>query len=339
MESEAGFDPELWRRLATELDLCGLAVPVRNGGSGYGLAELCVVLQELGASLACVPFFSSVVLAQTLLLELADRARIEEWLPALANGTKRGTVAVAEATGRWDGAAIETSAAQAGGGWRVNGTKMYVLDGCTADVILVAARTHSGISVFAVEGDAPGLGRTPLPVMDRTRRQARFDLTDAPGLLIGDEGGGWPALARMLDLAAVALAAEQVGASRRCLDMTAEYACQRTQFDRVIGSFQSIKHLCADMLIDLECARSALLHGVWAATENRAVLPVSACLAKSFCSEAFLNIAKSMIQVHGGIGFTWEHPAHLYFKRAKTSQILFGDTAYHRELLADRIAI
>jgi alkylation response protein AidB-like acyl-CoA dehydrogenase len=339
METEAGFDAVTWRRVGAELELCGLAVPAAYGGSGYSFAEVCVVLEEMGSSLACLPYFSSVVLAHTLLQALGPSRCLEHWLPLLANGSKRAAVALAETSGRWDEPGVQARAVPDAQAWRVTGTKMFVLDGHTADLLLVAARTGAGLSVFAVESDAPGLTRTLLPTMDRTRKQARLVLADTPATLVGPEGGAWPALSTMLDLAAVGLAAEQVGGGRRCLDMAVGYAGQRVQFDRVIGSFQAVKHICADMLIDLECARSALLMGVRAATEAPDELPVSASLAKSYCSDAYLNIAKSNIQVHGGIGFTWEHPAHLYFKRAMTSQILFGDVSYHRGLLADRIAI
>jgi alkylation response protein AidB-like acyl-CoA dehydrogenase len=195
------------------------------------------------------------------------------------------------------------------------------------------------VSLFAVEGDASGLTRTPLSTMDQTRKQARLEFSGTPARLIGGEGAAAGALARTLDLAAVALAAEQVGGAQRCLDMSVEYAKTRIQFGRPIGSFQAIKHKCADMLLEVESAKSAAYYAGWAAAEDSDELPVVASLAKSYCSEAYFHAAAENIQIHGGIGFTWEHDAHLYFKRAKSSELLLGDPSYHRELLAQRIGI
>ena len=216
---------------------------------------------------------------------------------------------------------------------------MFVLDGHVADLVLVVGRTPKGFSLFGVKGDAEGLTRTPLPTMDQTRKQARLEFAGTPAWLIGTEGGAEAGLSKTLDLAAVALAAEQVGGAQRCLDSSVEYAKTRIQFGRPIGSFQAIKHKCADMLLEVESAKSAAYYAGWAAAEDSDELPVVASLAKSYCSEAYFHAAAENIQIHGGIGFTWEHDAHLYFKRAKSSELLFGDPAYHRELLAQRIGI
>jgi alkylation response protein AidB-like acyl-CoA dehydrogenase len=216
---------------------------------------------------------------------------------------------------------------------------MYVLDGATANLILVAARTAAGVSLFSVAGDAAGLTRESLATMDQTRKQARLTFDNTPATLIGTDGQGWPVLERVLDLAAVGLAAEQVGGAQMCLDMAVEYAKVRVQFGRPIGSFQAIKHKCADMLLEVESAKSAAYYAGWAASELNDELPSVASLAKAYCSEAYFHAAAENIQIHGGIGFTWEHPAHLYFKRAKSSELLFGDPTYHRELLAQRIGI
>jgi alkylation response protein AidB-like acyl-CoA dehydrogenase len=228
---------------------------------------------------------------------------------------------------------------QSGDGWRLTGTKMFVLDGHTADLIIVAARTGAGVSLFAVEGDASGLTRTPLATLDQTRKQARLTFDSTPAQLLGAEGAGWPVISRVLDLAAVALAAEQVGGAARVLEMSVEYAKVRVQFGRPIGSFQAIKHKAADMLVEVESAKSAAYYGLWAASELNDELPTVASLAKAYCSDAYVHCAAENIQIHGGIGFTWEHPAHLYFKRAKSSQLFFGDPTYHRELLAQRIGV
>ena len=221
----------------------------------------------------------------------------------------------------------------------LNGHKSFVLDGHLADLILVVGRTSKGISLFGVKGDADGLTKTPLATMDQTRKQARLELVNTPAWLIGADGGAEAGLRKTLDLAAVALAAEQVGGAQHCLDSSVEYAKTRIQFGRPIGSFQAIKHKCADMLLEVESAKSAAYYAAWAAAEDSDELPVVASLAKSYCSEAYFHAAAENIQIHGGIGFTWEHDAHLYFKRAKSSELLFGDPAYHRELLAQRIGI
>jgi alkylation response protein AidB-like acyl-CoA dehydrogenase len=216
---------------------------------------------------------------------------------------------------------------------------MFVLDGHTANLIIVAAKTGENVSLFTVAGDAPGLTRTALATMDQTRKQARLEFSGTPAKLLGTEGEGWTVLSRVLDLAAVALAAEQVGGAQKCLDMSVDYAKVRVQFGRPIGSFQAIKHKCADMLLEVESAKSAAYYAGWAGAELNDELPTVASLAKAYCSDAYFHAAAENIQIHGGIGFTWEHDAHLYFKRAKSSQLLLGDPTYHRELLAQRIGI
>ena len=193
--------------------------------------------------------------------------------------------------------------------------------------------------MFTVAADAAGLSRTALQTMDQTRKQARLEFDNTPATLLGADGDGWKVLERVLDLAAVALAAEQVGGAQKCLDMSVEYAKVRVQFGRPIGSFQAIKHKCADMLLEVESAKSAAYYAGWCASELNDELPSVASLAKAYCSEAYFHASAENIQIHGGIGFTWEHPAHLYFKRAKSSELLFGDPTYHRELLAQRIGI
>ena len=260
-------------------------------------------------------------------------------LPGIASGETIATVAFTEPNGKWDESGIEATATKSGDAWKINGTKMYVIDGHTANTILVAARTDAGVSIFSVDGDAAGLTRTALSTMDQTRKQAKLELADVEGTLVGTDGGGWDLLSTVLDLAAVALAAEQVGGAQMCLDMSVEYAKVRVQFGRPIGSFQAIKHKCADMLLEVESAKSAAYYAGWCASEMNDELPAVASLAKAYCSDAYFHAAAENIQIHGGIGFTWEHPAHLYFKRAKSSELLFGDPTYHRELLAQRIGI
>ena len=339
METERGFDPDVWKQMAEQLGLQSLTIPEEFGGQGFGYVELIVVLEEMGKTLVCAPYFSTVVLAANTLLQSGDDAAKKEYLPGIASGETIATLAFTEPSGKWDESGVEATASGSGGSWKLSGTKMFVLDGHTADLIIVAARTPKGVSLFAVNGDAAGLTRTPLATMDQTRKQAKLELDGVEGRLIGEEGKGWDVLSTVLDLAAVALAAEQVGGAQRCLDMSVEYAKVRVQFGRPIGSFQAIKHKCADMLLEVESAKSAAYYAGWCASEMNDELPAVASLAKAYCSDAYFHAAAENIQIHGGIGFTWEHPAHLYFKRAKSSELLFGDPTYHRELLAQRIGI
>ncbi len=339
MDTTEGYDPATWSQMANELGLQSLIIPEEFGGQGFGYVELTVVLEEMGRSLLCAPYFSSVVLAGNTLLHAGDDAAKKELLPGIASGETVATLAFTEESGRWDEGGITMQATKDGDGYKLSGTKMFVLDGHTASLILVAARTDSGVSLFQVAADAPGLTRTALATMDQTRKQARLEFADVPAKLIGTEGAGWTVLERVLDLAAVALAAEQVGGAQKVLEMAVEYAKVRVQFGRPIGSFQAIKHKCADMLLEVESAKSAAYYAAWCASELNEELPSVASLAKAYCSEAYFHATAENIQIHGGIGFTWEHPAHLYFKRAKSSELLFGDPTYHRELLAQRIGI
>jgi alkylation response protein AidB-like acyl-CoA dehydrogenase len=339
MDTEDGYDPAVWSQMGEQMGLQGLAVPEEFGGSGYSFVELGVVLEEMGRALLCAPYFSTVVLAANTLLHSGDDAAKKDFLPGIAAGETIATLAFTEPSGKWDESGITMEATQDGSGWVLNGTKMFVLDGHTADLIIVAARTSGGVSLFTVVGDADGLTRTALSTMDQTRKQAKLEFAGTPAKLLGAEGQGWNVLSTVLDLAAVALSAEEVGGGQKVLEMAVEYAKVRVQFGRPIGSFQAIKHKCADMLLEVESAKSAAYYGMWCAAEMNDELPSVASLAKAYCSEAYFHAAAENIQIHGGIGFTWEHPAHLYFKRAKSSELLFGDPTYHRELLAQRIGI
>jgi alkylation response protein AidB-like acyl-CoA dehydrogenase len=339
METTDGYDPAVWGQMADQLGLQSLTIPEEYGGSGFSYVELIVVLEEMGAALLCAPYFSSVALAANALLTSGDHSAKERLLPGIASGETIGTLAITEDNGRWDFDGVTLTATKAHDGWTLDGHKMFVIDGHVADLVLVVGRTRKGLSLFGVKGDAEGLTRTPLPTMDQTRKQARLELASTPAWLIGKEGGAEEGLSKTLDLAAVALSAEQVGGAQHCLDSSVDYAKTRIQFGRPIGSFQAIKHKCADMLLEVESAKSAAYYAGWAAAEDSDELPVVASLAKSYCSEAYFHAAAENIQIHGGIGFTWEHDAHLYFKRAKSSELLFGDPSYHRELLAQRIGI
>ncbi|CAB4713124.1 unannotated protein [freshwater metagenome] len=339
METTDGYDAAVWSQMGEQMGLQGLAIPEEYGGSGYSFVELGIVLEEMGRSLLCAPYYSTVVLAANTLLLSGDEAAKKAYLPGIAAGTTIATLAYTEPSGKWDESGITATASGSGSDFKITGTKSFVLDGHTAGLIIVAAKTGKGTSLFAVEGNAAGLTRTALSTMDQTRKQAKLELKDTPGKLIGTEGQGWSVLHKVLDLAAVGLAAEQVGGAQKVLDMAVEYAKVRVQFGRPIGSFQAIKHKCADMLLEVESAKSAAYYGMWCAAEMNEELPSVASLAKAYCSEAYFHATAENIQIHGGIGFTWEHPAHLYFKRAKSSELLFGDPTYHREQLAQRIGI
>ena len=339
METVDGYDPAVWQQMTEQMGLAGMAIPEQYGGSGFGYVELTVVFEEMGRALLCSPYFSTVALAANLLLASGDESAKADYLPTLASGEKIGTVALAEATGRWEESAVTMAATKSKSGWLLSGEKSFVTDGHLADLVLVAARTKAGVSIFAVDKGATGFVATAQATLDQTRKQATLAFAKTPARLVGAEGVGWPALAKTLYLAAVALAAEQVGGAQQVLDLTVQYAKDREQFGQPIGSFQAIKHKCADMLMEVESARSAAYYAGWVAAEDSDELPVVASLAKSYCSEAYFHAAAESIQIHGGIGFTWEHPAHLYFKRAKSSELLFGDASYHRGLLAQRIGI
>ena len=339
METENGFDPAVWSQMGSQMGLMGIHIPEEFGGMGFTYIELGVVLEEMGRSLLCAPYFSTVVMAANTLLQCGDEAAKKKYLPGIASGETTATLASVEPSGKWDEAGITMQAKGSGSSFTLSGTKMFVLDGHTASFLIVSARTAKGVSLFAVDGNAKGLTRTPLSTMDQTRKQAKLEFADVPATLIGTEGKGWEVLTRVNDLIVVALSAEQVGGAQKVLDMAVEYAKVRVQFGRPIGSFQAIKHKCADMLLEVESAKSAAYYGMWCASEMNDELPSVASLSKAYCSEAYFHAAAENIQIHGGIGFTWEHPAHLYFKRAKSSELLFGDPTYHRELLAQRIGI
>jgi alkylation response protein AidB-like acyl-CoA dehydrogenase len=339
METEDGYDTAVWSQMGEQMGLQGLSIPEEFGGSGYGFVELGIVLEEMGRALLCAPFFSTAVLAANTLIHSGDDAAKQAHLPGIASGETIATLAYTEPSGKWDESGITMEATAAGDGYTLTGTKSFVIDGHLANLIIVAAKTPAGTSLFAVDGDASGLTRTSLSTMDQTRKQAKLDFDATPATLIGTDGAGWDTLSTVLDLAAVALAAEQVGGAQKVLEMAVEYAKVRVQFGRPIGSFQAIKHKCADMLLEVESAKSAAYYGMWCASEMNDELASTASLAKAYCSEAYFHAAAENIQIHGGIGFTWEHPAHLYFKRAKSSELLFGDPTYHREQLAQRIGI
>ncbi len=345
METVEGYDPAVWKQMGQELGLQGLAIPEEYGGQGFTFIELGIVLEEMGRVLLCAPYFSSAVLAANAILNVGTDAQKAELLPGIASGDTIATLAFTEPSGKWDAAGITMEASEnVGGEITLSGEKMFVIDGFTADLIVVVARTAGtsgadGIGFYTVRGDADGLTRTSLSTMDMTRKQAKLEFDNVVAAPLGSTQDGWAAFSKTLDQAAVALSNEMMGGAQKVLDMSVEYAKVRVQFGRPIGSFQAIKHKCADMLLEVESGKSAAYYASWAAAEDNEELPVVAALAKAYCSEAYFHASAENIQIHGGIGFTWEHPAHLYFKRAKSSEIYLGDPTYHRELLAQRIGI
>lgn len=339
METDEGYDPAVWAQMAREVGLQGIAIPEEYGGQGAGWTELGIVLEEAGRALLCAPFFSTVVLAATALLESGDEEAKQQYLPAIADGSLIATLALTEEDGDWDPVATTLPATHSPDGWTLTGSKHYVLDGATAGLVLVPAATTSGVSLFAVDTAAPGVTRRPSLTLDQTRKLAVVELDTTPARLIGAEGGAVPVLARVLDLAAVGLAAEQAGGAQAALAMSVDYLTSRVQFGQPIGAFQALKHMAADVLVEVESARSAAYYALDAATQDNDELPAAAALAKAYCSEAFVHTAHQNIQFHGGMGFTWEVPAHLYYKRARSSEAFLGDPVAHREALAQRIGV
>ncbi|MFF1735745.1 acyl-CoA dehydrogenase family protein [Streptomyces sp. NPDC058247] len=345
MESPDGHDAKTWQRLATELGLTGLIVPERYGGAGAGAGELAAVMEEMGRALLCAPYFSSAVLAALAMRESGDEKSCADLLPGIADGTVLATLAVAEpgTDHPRDLNAVRATARRHAGGFRLTGAKTWVVDGHRADLLLVAARTEAGLGLFAVEGNAPGVERVPLDkTLDPTRKLASVRFDGASARLVGEDGGAAAGLERALDLAGAALAAEQVGGARRCLELSVDYAKAREQFGRPIGSFQAVKHKCAQMLLETESAAAAAQDAA-ACWDDPSCDPAERALAASsaqaYCSETYARAAAETVQIHGGIGFTWEHDAHLYLRRATASGLLLGSASWHLERVARLIGL
>jgi alkylation response protein AidB-like acyl-CoA dehydrogenase len=334
MESPAGFDRQLWRRIGTELGVLGLSAPTAYGGTEAGLVAMAVAIEELGAALVCGPVVGTAMLAIPTLCCLSDSAAQRDYLPAVIGGERIATVAAPLWDGGFDPNHVDVTADCTVGRWSLRGRIGHVLDASAADLILVPARTGSGVSLFAVPGDAEALRRTDLATLDLTRRQAalRFDGVEARRIADDDETPG--ICEHAARVAAVLVAAEQVGASQAILDRTVDYVTHRIQFGQPIASYQAVKHRCADMLTDVEYARSTAYHGAWALQDNSDVPRLAASLAKAVAAEAFCRVSAAAIQLHGGIGFTWEGTPHLYFKRAATDAQILGTPEQHLERIA-----
>ena len=347
MVMDAGYDPAVWGKVAGELGWPGLLIPEAHGGLGLGAADVAVLMEEMGAALLCAPFFATTCLATRALTLAGTEAQQAQWLPQLADGSVTAALAVAESGSGLDPTEINCKARKDGASYVLSGTKRFVVDGHSAGLLIVAARRSgstgaAGISLFALPADTPGIKRHAVPTLDQTRRMAEitFEHVQVPAdTLMGEEGGAGPALARTIDLGITALAAEQAGGAQRCLDMTVAYLKDRVQFGKPLGSFQALKHRCADMMVQVESALIAAQRAADAADAGDADFPMLASLAKAYCSEAFYNCAADTIQLHGGMGFTWETDPHLYFKRARASAALFGDARAHRERIATGLGL
>jgi alkylation response protein AidB-like acyl-CoA dehydrogenase len=332
-ESEA-----LWKDIA-QLGWLGLALPEAYGGSGLGLVETAIVLEEMGRA-ACPSPYLPTVLAAALLEEAGTAAQKGRWLPAIATGGARASVALADGHGDWDPSAVATRAARTASGWTLTGVKPCVPWAHVADVVVVPARAPEGLTVFLVEAGSPGLHLGPLTAMDPGTRWVTLTLAgvQVPAeAVLGAPGGGEPLLRAGLLRGAVGAAAEMLGAARRCLDMSVEYAKVREQFGQPIGSFQAIRHKCAEMLVDVENAHAAVYYAAWAGDARAEDAALAASVAKAYVGEAARRVCGEALQVHGGIGFTWEYDLHLYFKRAKALETMYGDADWHRELIVRRL--
>jgi alkylation response protein AidB-like acyl-CoA dehydrogenase len=338
MADESGFDADLWSRMAAELGIVGLIVDERHGGAGFSNVELAIVMEEMGRALLCAPFLASAVLATSALELAADESVQNELLPPLAAGERVATLAFSEAANPWNLDGIALEAKDSDGGHTLTGEKVYVLDGHVAHDILVAARVGGELALFHVDAEAKGLSREALPPLDPTRKLAnlRFEATPARRISSGDAREG---LERAIARTVTALAAEQLGGAQLVLEMATDYAKTRLQFGRPIGSYQAIKHKCANMLVEVELARSAAYNAAFADESDAPAAAMAASMAKSYCSETYYHAANENIQIHGGMGFTWEHNAHLYYKRAKASEVLFGSPTMHRERVAAELGI
>jgi alkylation response protein AidB-like acyl-CoA dehydrogenase len=330
MATDNGLDPKVWHELAA-MGLTGLLIGEQHGGAGAGPVELGIAMEEMGRALLVSPFLSTAVLVPALLAEAGDAAECAAVLPRIAAGDLIATIAFAEDDSARLPATIAASAGAIGDAWHVTGYKHFVLDGQPAELLYVLAETDSGPGVFAIEAGAAGLDVTPLTTVDATRKQCRLQFVDSPARLVGRLGAGVDVFTAALDRAAVALVSEQAGGARRVVEMATEYAKTRYQFGRAIGSFQAVKHMCADMLLEAESAVSAARFVAGSFAEQAPSRIADLALAQAYCSEAFVFVAATNIQVHGGIGFTWEHPAHLYLRRARSDAQLLGSPSWHRE--------
>ena len=345
LDDETGYDATTWARMA-DLGWTSIPFPEDHGGLGLGLVDMVVVLEETGRHVTPSPLQSSVCLAGMLVLRSGSPAQQAELLPGIAAGTMRGTVAIAEEAGRWDLNGIQLRAERSGDAFLLSGEKLYVPDAEGSDWMVVAARTSAGesdgVTLLRVDTGAPGVTTARMRSMDQTQRLARvaFDGVEVPAeSVIGERDRGFAALRHGLDASLVCVSAELCGVAQRSLEMSVEYAKTRQQFGRPIGSFQAVSHKCADMLVLTESAKSLTYFAAWAIDNNASEARMAAAMAKAYAGDAARQVTALGIQVHGGIGFTWEHDMHLYFKRARWGDVVYGDSRFHRDRVADLLEL
>jgi alkylation response protein AidB-like acyl-CoA dehydrogenase len=337
LDGKATYDKALWKGLA-EMGFLGVAIPEEFGGAGAGHLELCVIAEEMGRALAPVPFSSTVYLAAEALLLAGSDAQKAKWLPLIASGEAIGTLALFEGSGNPSPDKIQLAAANG----TLSGTKKPVADGAIADFAIVAARTGStgretDISLFIVDLKGDGVEAKALANVDPSRQQAEIIFKNTKAELLGAANEGWSILSRVLDRAAVLIAFEQVGGSDRALEMGRDYALDRIAFGRQIGSFQAVKHMLADMYVSATLARSNCYYGAWALSTNASELPEAAAAARISATQAFQHCSKNNIQVHGGMGFTWEFDCHMYYRRSNALALGLGSLSYWEDQLIDRM--
>ncbi len=339
METQHGHDPKVWKQMAEELGLQAIHIPEAYGGQGFGFLELAITVEEMGRRLFGSPYFSTVCLAANAILNAGSQSQKRALLPGIASGETLATLAILDEGGSWDAADIRAEFTEEG---VLCGRKRIATDGALAELVVVAARRRGtsgrdGVALLSVRGDAPGLSIAPVDALDPTRKLADLEFENSPGEILSDPAHGAEALERTLHQAAALLAAECAGGAQACLESAVEYAKARVQFARPIGSFQAVKHKCAELLLEVESAKSAAYWASWTAAEDPSRLPEAASLAKAFCADAYLRAAAESIQIHGGVGFTWESDCHLYYRRAKASEVLLGDSVWHRAHLARKL--
>lgn len=348
MATQSGYDEQLWSRICTEMYWQAIHLPEDVGGMSLSYVEVVAMMEQMGRHLLCAPFLSTVCMAANALLVAGDELQKSQYLGAIAAGETTAALAFNGGSPSWGADTVTAQYRPDGDGFVLDGDYRYVVDGHTAGLLVVAAREagssgEQGVSLFVLDANAKGVSRTWLPTMDQTRKQASIHLSGvgvSKEALLGEPGEGAASLAKVVDLAAIALAAEQVGGAQKLLDMTVEYTSERVQFNRTIASYQAVKHKAADMMLQIEVARSAVYYAACVASEALEGGPLgdelseAASIAKAYCSDAYFAIAGDALQLFGGVGFTWEYDVHLYFKRAKSSEHLLGNGALHREKLA-----
>ena len=345
MADETAHASELWRKIA-ELGWLGIIVPEEFGGSGGSFLDLVVILEETGKSLLPGPFFATALLGTTAVLAGGSTAQKSALLPKVVEGNQILTLALAEKSGRYDAVGVALAAKSKGSDFVLSGEKMFVPDAHVADHIVVATRTaqnnnpEDGITLFLVDAKAPGVTITQLKTVDMTRRQCHVafqDVAVASGQVLGEVGKGWSILRRVLDQAMAGLCAEMIGTGQKALDLAVAYAKERVQFGKPIGSFQAVKHKCVDMMVQVENARSLTYYAAWTVDENGSEARQAVPMAKAYCSDMCKTVTSEAIQVHGGIGFTWEHDMHLFYRRGLASEAAFGSAPVHREVVAQTL--